>query len=91
MMYAEFTEVIKGGIEQGTTRKVVVNIEKVISFRASDYGNSGSVLETRRGDFYVEETYDQVKKLFNNKNGVAPVLMPVETWRENISNPVIDS
>ena len=74
MMYAEFTEVIRGGIEQGTTRKVVVNLDKVISFRTSD---CGSVLETRRGDFYVEETYDQLKKLFNNKNAIAPVLLPV--------------
>ena len=74
MMYAEFTEVIRGGIEAGTTRKVVVNLDKVISFRTSD---CGSVLETRRGDFYIEETYDQVKKLFNNKNGIAPVLLPV--------------
>ena len=75
MMYAEFTEVIRGGIEQGKTRKIVMNLDKVISFRASDYG---AVLETRQGDFYVEETYDQVKKLFNNKNGIAPVLLPVQ-------------
>ena len=75
MMYAEFTEVIRGGIEQGTTRNVVVNLDKVISFRASDYG---SVLETRRGNFYVEETYAQLKNLFNNKNGIAPVLLPVQ-------------
>ena len=87
MMYAEFTEVIRGGIEQGKKRKIVMNLEKVLSFRAEQ---GGTMLETRRGDYYVEETYDQVKKLFNNKNGVAPVLMPVETWRENISNPVID-
>jgi len=73
-MYAEFTEVIRGGIEAGTTRKVVVNLDKIISFRSSDHG---SILETRRGDFYVEETYDQVKNIFNTKNGVAPVLMPV--------------
>ena len=74
MMYAEFTEVIRGGIEAGTVRKIVVNLDKIICFRASDYG---SVLETRRGDFYVEETYDQVKKLFNTKNGIVPVLLPV--------------
>jgi len=73
-MYAEFTEVIRGGIEQGTTRKVVVNLDKVISFRTSD---CGSVLKTRRGDFYGEETYDQLKNLFNNKYGIAPVLLPV--------------
>jgi len=85
MMYAEFTEVIRGGIEQGTKRKVVINLDKVISFRVSDYG---SVIETRRGDFYVEQTYEQLKKLFNNKNGIAPVLLPAETWIENISNPV---
>tara|TARA_Y100000310_G_C20393577_1_gene673990 strand:+ start:195 stop:434 length:240 start_codon:yes stop_codon:yes gene_type:complete len=79
-MYAEFTEVIKSGIELGRTRKVVVNLDKVISFRASHDGNSSwsSVLETRRGDFHVEETYDQLKKLFNNKNGMAPVLLPVQ-------------
>ena len=74
MMYAEFTEVIRGGIEAGTTRGIVVNLDKIICFRASDHG---AVLETRRGDFYVEETYDQVKKLFNTKNGLAPVLLPV--------------
>ena len=87
MMYAEFTELIRVGIEQGKKRKVVVNLDKVISFRASDHG---SVIETRRGDFYVEETYDELKKLFNNKNGIAPVLIPAETWTENISVPVID-
>jgi hypothetical protein len=62
MMHAEFTELIIGGIQQGTTRKIVVNLEKVISFRAGPH-NSGAVLETRRGDIHVEEKYDQVKKL----------------------------
>ena len=74
MMYAEFTEVIRGGIEQGKKRKIVMNLEKVLSFRAEQ---DGTMLETRRGDYYVEETYDQVKKLFNTKNGIAPVLLPV--------------
>jgi len=77
MMYAEFTELIIGGIQQGTTRKIVVNLEKVISFRAAPH-ESGTVLETRRGDIHVEEKYDQVKELFNNNNGLAPVLMPVK-------------
>ena len=76
MMYAEFTELIIGGIQQGRTRKIVVNLEKVISFREGPH-DSGCIFETRRGDLHVEETYDQVKKLFNNKNGIAPVLMPV--------------
>ena len=66
MMFAEFTELIIGGIQQGTTRKIVVNLEKVISFRAGPH-NSGAVLETRRGDIHVEEKYDQVKELFNTK------------------------
>ena len=78
MMYAEFTEIIRGGIEQGKTRKIVVNLEKVISFRAGDYAATGAVLETRRGDFYVEETYDQIKAVFNSKNGVPPALVPVK-------------
>ena len=77
MMYAEFTELITGGIQQGVTRKIVVNLEKVITFRAVPHGG-GTVLETRRGDIHVEEKYDQVKALFNSKNGIAPVLLPVQ-------------
>ena len=74
MMYAEFTEVIRGGIEQGKKRKIVMNLEKVLSFRAEQ---DGTMLETRRGDYYVEETYDQFKALFNSKHGVPPALIPV--------------
>jgi len=51
-----------------------MNLEKVISFRAEQ---DGTMLETRRGDFYVEETYDQIKRVFNSKNGVPPALIPV--------------
>ena len=75
MMYAEFTEVIRGGIEQGKKRKIVMNLEKVLSFRVEQ---NGTMLETRRGDYYVEETYDQLKALFNSKNGVPPALIPVK-------------
>tara|TARA_R110000824_G_scaffold117801_1_gene269825 strand:+ start:664 stop:936 length:273 start_codon:yes stop_codon:yes gene_type:complete len=88
-MYAEFTEIIKGGIEQGSTRKIVINLEKIISFRAVPH-DGGTVLETRRDDIHVEQKYDEVKRLFNNKNGIAPVLLSTESWIENISNPVID-
>ncbi len=88
MMYAEFTEIIVGGIQQGTKRKIVVNLAEVISFREGPH-NSGCILDTRRGDVHIEETYNQVKNLFNNKNGIAPVLMPVETWTENISIPAV--
>ena len=77
MMYVEFTELITGGIQQGATRKTVVNLEKVITFRAVPHGG-GTILETRRGDIHVEEKYDQVKNLFNSKNGISPVLMPIE-------------
>ena len=76
-MYAEFTEVIRSGIEVGHSRKVVINLDKVISFRAGTASDIGGVIETRRGDFYVQETYDQLKNLFNSKNGIAPVLIPV--------------
>jgi len=89
-MYAEFNELIVGGIQQGQRRKVVVNLEKVITFKAVPH-DGGTVLETRRGDLHVEETYDQVKALFNNKNGAAPVLLAVDTWIENISIPVIEN
>ena len=89
MMYAEFNEIITGGIQQGKQRKVVVNLEKVITFTAVPHGG-GTVLETRRGDIHVEDKYDQVKALFNSKNGIAPVLLALDTWTENISNPVID-
>ena len=75
-MYAEFTELITGGIQQGATRKIVVNLEKILTFRAVPHGG-GTVLETRRDDIHVVEKYEQVKELFNSKNGIAPVLLPV--------------
>jgi len=88
-MYVEFTELIITGLQQGKTRRIVINLSEVISFREGSH-DSGCILDTRRGDVHVEESYDQVKELFNNKNGISPVLMPVETWTENISVPVID-
>jgi len=75
-MYAEFTELITGGIQQGATRKIVVNLEKILTFRAVPHGG-GTVLETRRDDIHVIEKYEQVKELFNSKNGIAPVLLPI--------------
>ena len=78
MMYAEFTELITGGMQQGTSRKIVINLEKIISFRAVSNTFDGAVLETRHGDIHVEETYDQVKAVFNSKNGVPPALIPVK-------------
>ena len=89
MMHAEFTELIIGGIQQGTTRKIVVNLNRIITFRDGPH-NSGCVLETRRGDIHVQQTYNQVKTLFSSKDGVSPVLMQKESWMENISIPVID-
>ena len=89
MMFAEFTELIIGGIQQGTTRKIVVNLNRIITFRDGPH-NSGCVLETRQGDIHVQQTYDQVKTLFNGKTGNPPVLMSTESWTENISMPVID-
>ena len=89
MMFAQFTELIIGGIQQGTKRQIVVNLQKIITFREGPH-DSGCILETRRGDIHIEEKYDQVKTLFNTKNGLAPVLMSKESWTENISNPVID-
>ena len=89
MMYVEFTELIIGGIQQGKERQIVVNLERVITFREGPH-DSGCVLETRRGDIHVQQTYDQVKALFNNENGMPPVLMPKASWIEDISIPVID-
>jgi hypothetical protein len=88
-MYVEFTELIIGGIQQGKERQIVVNLEKIITFREGPH-DSGCVLETRRGDIHVQQTYDQVKALFNSENGLAPVLMPKASWMEDISNPIID-
>ena len=85
MMYAEFTEVITGGIRQGTERKVVVNLDKVVSFRAASTNSTGAVLETRRGDIQVKETYDEVKNLFNSKNGVPPVLLPAVPPQDSVT------
>jgi hypothetical protein len=89
MMFAQFTELIIGGIQQGTKRLIVVNLQRIITFREGPH-DSGCILETRRGDIHVEETYDQLKTLFNTKNGLPPVLIPKESWQENISNPIID-
>ena len=89
MMYVEFTELIVGGIQQGKTRRIVINLSEVISFREGPH-DSGCILHTRSGEVHIEERYNQVKELFNNKNGISPVLMPKESWIENISNPVID-
>ena len=89
MMFAQFTELIIGGIQQGTKRSIVVNLQRIITFREGPH-DSGCILETRRGDIHVEETYDQLKTLFNTKNGLPPVLIPKESWQENISNPIID-
>ena len=75
-MYAEFTELITGGIQQGATRKIVINLDKVLTFRAVPH-DGGTVLETRRDAIHVTEKYDQVKALFNSKNGISPVLLPV--------------
>ena len=90
MMYVEFTELIVGGIQQGKIRRIVINLSEVISFREGPH-DSGSILNTRSGDVHVKEQYNQVKELFNNKNGISPVLMPKESWTENISNPVIEN
>ena len=90
MMFAEFTELIIGGIQQGHKRQIVVNLDRIITFREGPH-NSGCVLATRQGDIHVDQTYDQVKTLFNSKNGMSPVLMPKESWMENISIPVVES
>ena len=89
MMFAEFTELIIGGIQQGQQRQIVVNLDRILTFREGPH-NSGCVLATRRGEIHVQQTYDQVKTLFNNKTGMPPVLMSMESWTENISMPVID-
>ena len=89
MMYVEFTELIVSGIQQGKTRRIVINLSEVISFREGPH-DSGCVLDTRRGDVHVQERYDQVKELFNNKTGMSPVLMPKASWIEDISIPAID-
>ena len=89
MMYVEFTELIIGGIQQGKERQIVVNLDRIITFREGPH-DSGCVLETRRRDIHVQQTYDQVKALFNSKNGMSPVLMSTESWTENISMPAVD-
>tara|TARA_R100000008_G_scaffold24500_1_gene13216 strand:- start:1792 stop:2058 length:267 start_codon:yes stop_codon:yes gene_type:complete len=77
-MFVEFIEIITGGIQVGTKRPIVINLDKVITFRGVDKSNGGTKLETRRGDVYVDTSYDEVKKLFNTRNGVPPVL--VKSW-----------
>jgi hypothetical protein len=74
-MFIEFIEIITGGIQAGTKRPVVINLDKVITFRGVDKSNGGTKLETRRGDVYVETSYNEVKELFNTRNGVSPVLV----------------
>lgn len=64
-MYIEFTEIQTGGIGAGTKRKIVLNLNKVISFRSVPKDGGGTIFETRRGDIQVTTTYSEVLSMMN--------------------------
>ena len=69
-MFIEFTEIITGGLGTGSKREIVLNLNKVISFREVSKSGGGTVFETRRGDVQVTTPYDDVRKLLNLSRSV---------------------
>jgi hypothetical protein len=64
-MFIEFTEIITGGLGTGSKRDIVLNLNKVISFREVSKTGGGTVFQTRRGDIQVTTPYKEVRKLLN--------------------------
>ena len=64
-MFIKFTEIQSGGIGAGTKREIVLNLDKVISFREVSKSGGGTIFETRRGDIQVTSSYSEVTELIN--------------------------
>ena len=67
-MFIEFTEIMTGGLGAGSEREIVLNLDKVISFREVSKNTGGTVFETRRGDIQVTTPYSEVTDLINCKS-----------------------
>ena len=64
-MFIEFTEIITGGLGTGSKREIVLNLNKVISFREVSKSGGGTIFETRRGDVQVTTPYSEVLSMMN--------------------------
>ena len=64
-MFIEFTEIITGGLGTGSKREIVLNLNKVISFREVSKSGGGTIFETRRGDVQVTTPYREVLSMMN--------------------------
>lgn len=69
-MFIEFTEIQTGGIGAGSKRDIVLNLNKVISFREVSKNSDGTIFETRRGDIQVTTPYKEVRELLNLSQSV---------------------
>ena len=61
-MFIELTEVITAGITAGRKRQISINTNRIISFSPEESGE-GTIIEVKRGNIRVKETYDEVKEL----------------------------
>ena len=64
-MFIQFTEIITGGLGTGSKREIVLNLNKVISFREVSKSGGGTIFETRRGDVQVTTPYSEVLSMMN--------------------------
>ena len=64
-MFIQFTEIITGGLGTGSKREIVLNLNKVISFREVSKSGGGTIFETRRGDVQVTTLYREVLSMMN--------------------------
>ena len=64
-MFIQFTEIITGGLGTGSKREIVLNLNKVISFREVSKSGGGTIFETRRGDVQVTTPYREVLSMMN--------------------------
>ena len=69
-MFIEFTEIQSDGLGAGSKREIVLNLNKVISFREVSKSGDGTVFETRRGDVQVTTPYKEVRELLNLSRSV---------------------
>jgi len=64
-MFIQFTEIITGGLGTGSKREIVLNLNKVISFREVSKSGGGTIFETRRGDVQVTTPDREVLSMMN--------------------------
>jgi len=61
-MFIELTEVISAEPRADRKRQISINTNRIISFSPEEPGE-GTIIEVKRGNIRVKETYDEVKEL----------------------------